>query len=1233
MRNCLLRTLKENTKANSNPIVRFSYFALTIALLVGLSGIAAVGQVSNTRVTGTVTDPKGAAISGATVTLTDKATNSAKTVATGEDGQFAFNDVREGDYSVSVEAGGFKKTNVVDVTINIGQTTPLNIAMEIGDIGETVNVTSSDAQQLVHSDNAELKTTVLGRQIQDLPLNGRNPLTLAGLQAGVNTSGGNRTASVNGLRGSFTNLTWDGININDNFVRTDSFFGVAAPSVVSVSEFTLVSQNSGPGDGLGVAQIKLVTPRGSNEYHGSFFNFLRNDALDANTFFNNANGTPREKLIRNQFGFNIGGPWALPRFGEGGPSTIGKDKLFFYFYYEGTLERTQTTVNRTVLDADSRTGVFQYRRADNNALQSVNLLALAGARGVLDPVMVQRLNQTPVPNNFDIGDSRNTGGFRFNTPSGSDGHLYGFRLDYDANSKHRFEAIYSKFKFDFPNDTFNNIGEVFPGLPGAGQGGPRPRGSFAWHWAPTGHITNELRGGFNYYNADFINQEDFAEGFQLAFPLQVGSTTVPLTTNPVQNFLPQGRNVKVHEFMDNASWVKGNHFAQFGGSLRLVQVLPFNDVGVIPSYTLGFGANNVNPLAAGQFPGGVSTNDFTSATRLLSVLIGSVTSGTQTFNVRDTTSGFVAGAGEDRDLRNYNLSFYGNDTWRVRPNLTFSLGLRWEFQSVPTEKNGLALLPRGGTAALFDPNAILDFAGGDTGRPFFNNDLNNFAPSVSFAWDPWESGKTSIRGGYSISYVIDNNITTVRNAFRGNAGLVSTRTITGISGTVSSGGIVPIPAPVFAVPRTQAQNIALDPAAAIFAIDENLRTPYVQQWNVGIEREFARDTVFEVRYVGNHGVKLSRGLDFNQMRIFDNGFLADFRRAQFNQLNCAGNPNPTAAQCPGRQALTILNRLGNAGAGVGHLNDASVRNIITQGQVGELASFYALNRSFFLSGAGGGDPTLTPSFFLPANANAFAADLITNGSWSNYHGLQAEVRRRLSAGLYFQANYTFSKAFTDFEGSQTSFLPYLDNALGGVIEKQRSSNDITHVFKTNAVYELPFGPGKRFLNWSGAAGKLFGGWSLNGISRWQSGEPISIVSARGTLNRTARSASNTVNTNLTISQLQDMTGVFYDPVTTRPRLFDPALTAQLFNPTAGTVGTLQLTPVSGPSVFFLDMSVIKRTSITENVNIEFRAEAFNVLNHTAFNVGQVQNINAASFGQITTTFDPRILQFALKLNF
>jgi carboxypeptidase family protein len=1205
---------------------RFTKLFLAAAI-VCLALAPASAQSSNTRVNGTVTDPNGAVVAGATVVLTDKATDRHVSTVSNQEGFFHFPEVRAGSYLLDIERAGFKKTQIQNVVVNVDQPATVNVVLELGDIAETVTTIAADFQAVVNTDNAQLSTTVLERQIRDLPLNGRNPLTLAGLQAGVNTSSTNRSSSVNGLRGSFTNLTWDGININDNFVRTDSFFGVASPSVISVSEFTLTTQNSGPGDGLGVAQVKMVTPRGGSKFHGELFEFHRNDALDANSFFNNRAGLPKEKLIQNQFGGSIGGPFVLPRFGEGGPTTWGKDKLFFYFFNEETRVAQGASRLRTVLTAPARNGQFTYRRLDNGQLQTVNLLGLANLP--TDATMGDIIAKTPLPNSGETGDEFNFSGFRFNSPAPSTDRTWGFRIDFDATQKSRFEAVYSRLTSDFPNDVFNDIGEVFPGLPGGGQSSVRPRGALAWIWSPSPSWTNELRGGFNSYDVEFVNREPFADGIQI---------TIPLISNPIQNFQPQGRDVYVRELMDNATWVRGDHVHRLGGNLRLLKVLPFNDAGRLPSYAIAFGAGNENPLDPSVFPGGISTTNFNNASSILALLAGPVDTVNQTFQVQDRTSGFVSGLGERRDLRNYNVGLYFSDSWRARRNLTVNLGLRWEFISVPTEHDGLALLPVGGLDNLFNPNAGLDFAGTGTGRKFFNNDWNNFAPSLSFAWDPWGEGKASIRGGYAISYVIDNNITTVRNAFRGNDGLSQGIQMTGISGTISGAGRVPVSEPAFQVPRTIADNIILDPGSALFAIDPDFRTPYVQQWNIGFEKEIMRDTAFEIRYVGNRGVKLTRGIDINQVRIFDNGFLEDFRRAEFNLTTC-GRLNPTAAQCANRQPLQLLPRFGLAG----FLTSGTVIGFVRNGEVGELASFYYLNRDFFLSGAQGGDPTLTPSFFAPANPNAFVVDTIGNGSYSNYNALQTEIRRRLSRGLYFQANYTFGKSFSDFEGSQTSFSPLLDNATGGVVEKRRISDDITHVFKANAVYELPFGSGKRFFDSQGFANAVLGGWSLNGIFRWQSGEPVSIVSARGTLNRRGRSGVNTVSPALSVSELQSQTGLFFDPTTGQPLLFNPALieavranpnsNAFLTNPISGTLGSLQLTPVSGPSRLDFDMSLIKRTYLGENTNIEFRAEAFNVLNHTNFDIGQSQSINSANFGRITSTFDPRILQFALKLNF
>lgn len=1249
---------------------RFAQGCLAVLLctLIGLS--SAFAQTVNTTVTGTVKDPTGAVIAGAKVVLTDAATRLPVNTTTNQEGFYLFNDVRSGYYAVTVEADGFKKVEVRNVKVDVGAPATVHVTLETGQIAEVITTTASESQALINTESAELSKTISERQINDLPLNGRNPLQLAGLQAGVSTNSTVRSASINGMRGSFNNITWDGINIQENYLRgsgNSSLFAQAAPSVISVSEFTITTQNAGAGDSTGAAQVKMVTPRGSTGLHGSLFEFHRNDVLDANTFFNNStiNATTglsaaKPKLIRNQFGFGVGGPIKLPK-KVFGPLGFDTNKLFFYAYDEETRNASQIVRTRTVLAEAARQGNFSYRRADNGQLATVSLLALANRQA--DARIRQLINLTPLPNDITAaGDRVNTGGFRFNTPSGGTERLWGFRIDYNLSEKHRFEAIYSNSAVNTPNDAAtNDTGEPFPGLPGAGQSPRRNRGSFAWNYAITPTLNNELRGG--YYNQEslFFNTAQFPEGYLLTFP-----TIGTALTNPIRNTQRSGRKTNLREFADNASWVKGSHLFRFGGNFRHVPVEPYSFTGILPNYTLGFGAANINPLAASQFAGGISANDFTSASNLLALLSGAASQVTQTFNVRDASSGYVAGAEQRRNLSYNATGFYAGDTWRFRPNLTLNGGVRYDYYSPTREANGIGLLPRGGLEALSDPNLIIDLAGGGKGtRPFFNPDRNNFAPNFSFSWDPFKSGKTAIRAGYSLNYVIDSLIQMAENsAIDGMDGLSSVVTDRNVNATVSgsgAGGLPAVATPAFKIPRTLKDQQTINVNPTVFTIDPNLKTPYVQQWNFSIEREIWRDTVAEVRYVGNRGVKLLRGIDINQVVIFKNGFLDDFKRAQGNlTLSEAENLRQANAGIPaaqrvavspafnaaisGSQQLTVFPQIGRRGlftTATGTALDAAIVNLIRQGQVGELVQTYVNSRNLYLT-PGTNGAALSPGFFLRTNPEAGNVDYMGNGSFSSYHGLQAELRRRLKNGVYFQANYTYSKALTDFDGSDANFSALTDVDLGTVLEKKRQASDVTHIFKANGIYELPFGAGKRWLSGNRFVATALGGWQLAGIFEARTGRPISIVSNRGTVNRQGRSARNTVFTSLSRSELQERTGLFFDPATGRPQFFAPELIGAdgransqfLQNPAAGQYGTLQLTPVSGPGFWNVDLSLIKRTKLKESVNLEFRAEAFNAFNHTNFFVSAENNdINSTAFGRLTQTFDPRIMQLSLKLTF
>ena len=555
----------------------------------------------------------------------------------------------------------------------------------------------------------------------------------------------------------------------------------------------------------------------------------------------------------------------------------------------------------------------------------------------------------------------------------------------------------------------------------------------------------------------------------------------------------------------------------------------------------------------------------------------------------------------------------------------------------------------GGVESVLDPEAVIDLAGSTNGRPFFNNDGNNFSPNIGMAWQIWQDGghggrsRTVLRAGYGINYVVDNSLTTVLNALRGNDGLSQTVALTGLSGTVSGGGLVPIPVPEFRIPRTARDGILADSAAAIFTIDPNLRTPYVQQWNIGLQHRIVQDTAVELRYVGNHGVKLSRAIDLNQV-LLPPDFVEDFRRAQ---RNLAANGDPRAGE-----PLQIFPQLGLGG----FLQAGYVQNWVRNGEIGQyIGGFMAPNRAFFFDGEGGErfGATLPISYFL-RNPNAFVGDFVGNNAFSKYHALQFEIRRRLRSGLTGQFNYTWGKVLTNFSGSQSNFRGLFDNAQPE-LEIMRPDFDITHTFNGNWVWEIPFGEGRRWMNSGSILDTIAGGWDLSGFLRIRSGEAINIISGRGTINRGgSRALTNTVHLEgIDIKALQTKTGAFRNS-DGRVTLFDSSLITEggagnpgvFKNPGLLQAGTLGMSPVSGPWYSSLDVGLRKSFAlpITEESRVQLRVDAFNVLNRTSFSVGSTsgpsglgvtnrQNPNSTQFGLISSAFPARQLQVGLKVVF
>ena len=1265
---------------------------VVVALIGGLAVSGTVSaQTPAGSIVGTVIDQQGLPVEGAQVTLTNTNTNYPYTSVTGSNGGYQFVSIDYGNYSVSVTKDGFRVAVVSNIKLDAAtQYTVAPIRLEVG--ARTESITVEAGPETVNTVNAEVTGTTEKKQIDDLPILDRNPLALLNLQAGVANSGpgGAAETTINGQRSSFSNVTLDGINIQDNFIRENALdFSPNLPFISQTSEFTITEQN-GDVDKSGSSSVSLVTPKGTNNWHGEGFWYYRTNSWAANDWFNDASGVGQPRLLQNQGGGNVGGP-------------IRKDKLFIYGWYELLRLRQESVNNATTLSPAIQAGLssatptlpFTYQPVDQNTGAPVGNpvttdLFTIGSGFTLDPTMLALIKRVPITSNNDrVGDGVNLLGYQFNAQSNNSLDNFGFRSDYNLNSKNTISGTFAwnRQLVDRPD-----IDTSFNKVPLVTNDDKTKFLSLSWRLSPNSSMTNEARFGFNLAPASFLSGQKFSpSGYIDTTTFSGPGNGVPASfTNPDPNFFPQGRNTHTWAALDNFTWVKGNHTMKFGFQFQRVTIAERDSFGIDPGLQIGFSTVATNTPKRGDFsvPAGtqISDADFGDASFLLASAAGILNNVSQTFNVKSQTSGYVPLQPQNSNFRQNNFAFYAGDNWRLTRKLTVNYGLRWDYFSPVDEENGLTLLPvipSGQTAAqTLVTDATIDFAGGPSKRKLYNSYWKGFSPNIGVAWDPQGNGKTAVRAGFSMNWVNDSFFTAAQNAITGNAGLSTTNTAdpNGLDGTFTVSSPAAVTTPQFLKPPFHfSDNAAIlgVPNNVGYAIDPNLRPPYVEQWNFSIQRDLGAGTSLTVGYVGNHGVGLFRAVDVNQVNIGSNGFLADFNRARSNGFIAAATPanapgctGPgTATQCgqfnplfnpnlAGSQQLTIFPDICGAGAlgfigptdfsGLDFLNN----NILT-GFIGDMAHTY---QEF------GCGPT--PGFFAP-NDLIVGGDLLKNSSFSTYHAGTVEVRRRFNKGLYFQANYVFSKVMTDYGTSvnadQSRFQPYLDNARP-FVEKARAPFDLTHQFKANFTYELPIGKGQRFLSTNSRAwGLLLNGWQTGSIFTWQSGAPFSIVSTQPTFNRSGtRSLHNTAVATLTHQQISGDLGVFVQPggivYLINPKLVNPAtgtgapsspqlscapaVPGGFCNPQPGEIGNLQLNAFNGPSYFAWNFSATKRFELTERIKLSFRTEAFNVLNHPVFappvdaNFNSVMNINDQTFGQsLRTVTSPRILQMSLRLQF
>ena len=1298
---CLLG-FKSRTEIFFGEIFDNMYTKILFAIMIGLFEISlVVAQATSGKIIGTVSAADGS-VPGATIIVKDDQTGRERTVTSNGDGTFEVPQLEFGTYSVKVSATGFKTFSATGLKIDAGREYPFNVRLEVGQIAETVTVVAGAEQ--INASNGELSTTISGTQIRELPLNGRNPLSLLNLTPGA----GPTTTAINGQRSSSTTITRDGLNVQDNFIRTGAFVD-DRPTVDDISEFTVTTQNAGADQGGGSSLVQLVTPRGGSKFHGNLFEFNRNSEFSANDFFNNATpdaqgkAIPKPFLNRNQFGGSISGPSPFFNFGEGGPMLV-KNKAFFFFNYEGLRLAQQVTASATTLLPQARNGDFTFIDTVTGLTRTVNVLtgtgfatpltaAQGGVIGV-DPIIQSRiLNQLPTTGNGLTTGINLTQIINFNRSNPVTRDQWILRYDVEPNDRNSFNIVY---KHKDETNSRTDIAAGFSLVPFVDQVDPTDFLSAAYRLTLGSNFSNEVRGGFQFTKPFFF-------GGHLPTDYFIGGTNSLITT-PEGSFTDQGRTTKYYNIQDNAVYSIGNHSLRFGGQIEFQKLESLDEFGVLPTYNLSTATNANTPgLSAGQI-GGINTTDLARANSLRYLLGGIIGSGTQTFNLINPQSGYASIPNvQPLDYDIYSL--YASDQWRVGPRLTLNLGLRWEYYTPLHSPIGNYLEPviKNGdlVGSILDPTGSLNIIGGNSGKQgtFTKPDLNNFGPNVSAAYSPsFKNGLLArilgsdfvIRGGFRTNYVNDEYVKSTSTLLAGNPGLRSfTRSTVNGSATFRAAltprgifGAIPVFAtPAFSSPPLSfAQNNINQGGAQVFGIDPNIQVQKVYEYNVGIQRSIGFKTVLEVRYVGGFSNDLIRTTSFNQVDLRTSGFLTDFLHAQQNcRIQGATRPGGATAfdpmflctnarniGLPGQVDLPVFNNL----VGGGFLNDqGTILPLIQAGRAGSLAQFYLLN------GLNGSVP-------IVKNPNIFVDEILQNAGRYRYNALQAEVRRRFSNGLSLQANYTFAKTLTDVPNEDQNRQGELQDNNDPNLNFSRPDYDRTHTFNFNAIFELPFGKGKRFLNEGGWTDAIFGGLQFTSIVNLVSGPPINVIDPRSTSTITFQSGRQSATSSLTLRELKKLMGVFrtpngmfiFDPkilcatatAPGRPTLscFDlnqslpagytlasvraasplgqrPFPGQVFFFDEGGSTGNIQRNGLNGSPYLNWDAGLSKNIRFGEGRRLQLKVDAFNLLNtqipffgtSTAYTTARL-DVNSNSFGRITQIYNtPRIIQFGARFDF
>ncbi|QUW04214.1 carboxypeptidase regulatory-like domain-containing protein [Chloracidobacterium validum] len=1254
---------------------------LLLMLWVGITGLSALAQIGTGTIRGTVTDEQGAAVAGATVTLTSSATGTTRTQTTNEAGTFSFTGVPVAAYTVKVESPNFKTYEQADIRARVDGSTTLDIILTVGAATETITVTGDGTAAIVNRQDASIGNTIAQRQILELPLAARNIAGLLSLQPGVTRDG-----SVSGSRSDQGNITLDGVDINEQQNNT-AFAPVLRTSPESVEEFrvTVSNPNANQGRSSG-AQISLVTKSGTNEFHGSAFFFHRPTIGNAGNWFTNAIGQRTPRVLQNVFGGAVGGP-------------IVKNRLFFFYNYEGRRDRSQTSVLRTVPLPHLGRGELRFN-AVNAATgapvgivtltaaqisQAFPALAAAGGGSALNPAGVAYLAQAASrypANDPGAGDGVNTGGFRFNAPTPFDFNAHIGRLDWkvDDAGKHTLFARANVQYDTILQDSF------FPDTAPL-RTWSHPVGIAAGHtWTISNNWVNNFRYGLTRFATS--NQGDTAQNF----------INFRFVFEPTFNQRTLDRIVPTHNFTNDTTYVFRDHTFQFGTNIRIIrnrrtgfgQAFDFGVVNPIfyaQSLTAPINTFAVNNLGLAIQPGrAVPVRDGVNA------LIGRINQYTVFLTYDQQGRLLPAGSPTDRSFAAEEYDFYFQDVWRIRPNLTLTYGIRYGLSRPVYEQNGF----QAGTNIPLGDFLRGRAVGAAQGRPF--NDLitinlagpvnggeslyqfayNNWQPRVSIAWSPdFKEGflgkvfgkrqESVIRAGFALTNDYFGQQIAVQFDQRNTLGFVQQQQTSFAQFRLTSPPFAPLftaqgqsfrnfpginPPPQLRFPLTQPDD---GQQRIEQSIDQTTRLPRNFSWNFSYGRELPAGLFVEASYVGRLGRNLLAQRDVMALNnLVDPRTGVDWYTAagQLEDLRRNNTPISQIPNIPYFNNILFPGILANFFGGFGGIQPGMTNSqaiyamLLNPGSWGLLgpADWTTVQLILNNSPRPGGyqidgiSPLGEDLFFHPQYG---ALNTIGSFGTSDYHGLVLTMRQRYKTYLTWDFNYTFSKSLDDASGLQTAGF----FGGGGLVLnpfRQRdnravSSFDFRHIINANFVVQLPFGRGRAFFgNASRVLDAFIGGWQLGGIARYNSGQVTGAATGDGTAYATNwQVPSNAVR----IRQIST------SPTRgNNPNLFrDPVFASQSFRSAKpGETGERNIFRL--PAFANLDISLAKSFTMpwSEQQSLQFRWEVFNATNFQPFGGVQTlatptdpfRNQPLPNFGRLTSVQNPpRFMQFVLRYVF